>query len=212
MHFSVAVEQGCEAVVQILLNAGADFDDARFDGATPLYVAAQEGYGPVVQLLLGARADLDQAQEDGAFSVDSFPSSSSDDASKRLKTMASNISKHLLCAITQELMVDPVLAEDGRTYERSAIVKWLATKSTSPLDPSCRLDVSRLMTNRAMKEQIEELVESGELDDALCAGYPARAGGGVCGCCGSRVSLLAWYTVYRISAAALLSRVGSVDC
>ena len=71
-------------------------------------------------------------------------------------------------------MVDPVLAEDGRTYERSAIVKWLATKSTSPLDPSCRLNVSRLLTNRMAKEQIEELVESGELDDELCARYLER--------------------------------------
>ena len=71
-------------------------------------------------------------------------------------------------------MVDPVLAEDGHTYERTAIEKWLSAKSTSPLDPSCRLDVSRLMTNRAVKTQIEELVESGELNRELCAGYYQR--------------------------------------
>ena len=35
--------------------------------------------------------------------------------------------------------------------------------STSPLDPSCRLDASRLMSNRAVQQQIEELVASGEL-------------------------------------------------
>ena len=31
----------------------------------------------------------------------------------------------LLCPITQELMIDPVIAADGFTYERSAIERWL---------------------------------------------------------------------------------------
>ena len=29
-------------------------------------------------------------------------------------------------------MVDPVFVSDGHTYERSAIERWLATKTTSP--------------------------------------------------------------------------------
>lgn len=29
-----------------------------------------------------------------------------------------------LCPITFELMIDPVIASDGHTYERSAIEKW----------------------------------------------------------------------------------------
>jgi len=88
--------------------------------------------------------------------------------------MASNLSKHLLCAITQELMVDPVLAEDGNTYERKELIKWLATNSTSPLDPSCSIDASQLRSNRAVKKQIEELIESRELSDELCADYTER--------------------------------------
>jgi len=36
---------------------------------------------------------------------------------------------------TQELMVDPVLAEDELTYERSAIEAWLTNHRTSPADP-----------------------------------------------------------------------------
>ena len=31
----------------------------------------------------------------------------------------------LLCPITQEVMVEPVIASDGFTYERSAIERWL---------------------------------------------------------------------------------------
>ena len=71
-------------------------------------------------------------------------------------------------------MVDPVVAEDGNTYERAAILKWLASKGTSPLDPSCPLDASRLMTNRAVKQQIEDLVNSGDLDEELTQAYKAR--------------------------------------
>ena len=95
-------------------------------------------------------------------------------AEERLKNAMSSVSKHLICPITQELMVDPVLAEDENTYERSAIKRWISTKSTSPLNPNCRLNASRLMTNRMAKKQIEELVESGELNDQLCAYYANR--------------------------------------
>ena len=37
-----------------------------------------------------------------------------------------------LCPITQELPVDPVIAEDGHIYERSAIGQWLARSDKSP--------------------------------------------------------------------------------
>ena len=38
-----------------------------------------------------------------------------------------------VCPITTEVMSDPVMAADGHAYERTAIERWLATKSTSPL-------------------------------------------------------------------------------
>jgi hypothetical protein len=39
----------------------------------------------------------------------------------------------LTCPITNEIMIDPVFTEDGQTYERAAIERWLSTHSTSPL-------------------------------------------------------------------------------
>lgn len=33
----------------------------------------------------------------------------------------------------QELLVDPVFAADGFTYERSAIEDWISRKGTSPM-------------------------------------------------------------------------------
>ena len=84
------------------------------------------------------------------------------------------IPKHLICSLTLELMVDPVLAEDGNTYERSEILKWINMSGTSPLDPSIPLDASRLVPNRAVKQLIEELVASTELAHELRAQYVER--------------------------------------
>ena len=39
----------------------------------------------------------------------------------------------LECSIMTELMVDPVVAADGQTYERHAIEAWFAKHNTSPV-------------------------------------------------------------------------------
>ena len=39
----------------------------------------------------------------------------------------------LICPITQEIMTDPVIAADGHTYERRAILAWFIEHSTSPM-------------------------------------------------------------------------------
>lgn len=38
-----------------------------------------------------------------------------------------------ICMITNDVFTDPVIAEDGNTYERAAITEWLAKNSTSPI-------------------------------------------------------------------------------
>ena len=83
---------------------------------------------------------------------------------KKLKATVTNLSEQLKCPISRELMVDPVIAADGNTYERKEIERWLETRDTSPLTNQ-RLEHRFLTTNRAVKQQIEELVESGELGD-----------------------------------------------
>jgi hypothetical protein len=40
--------------------------------------------------------------------------------------------KHLICPITDELFVDPVIASDGYTYERAAILDWFNEYHKSP--------------------------------------------------------------------------------
>jgi ankyrin repeat protein len=47
----VAAQKGHEPVVRALLEAGADINIARNDGATPLYIAAQKGHAAIVTML-----------------------------------------------------------------------------------------------------------------------------------------------------------------
>ena len=48
-------------VVHALIQAGADLNQAKDDGATPLYVACGKGHLEVVHALIQAGADLNQA-------------------------------------------------------------------------------------------------------------------------------------------------------
>jgi hypothetical protein len=61
------------------------------------------------------------------------------------------------CAITQSLMVDPVIDGEGNSYERDAIERWLsAGNSTSPItrNPLRRQD---LRDNVAIRESIRQI-------------------------------------------------------
>ena len=60
-----------------------------------------------------------------------------------------------ICPITTELMSDPVMAADGHSYERSAIERWLATKSTSPMTGEALVH-SFLAPNHMVRRQIRE--------------------------------------------------------
>lgn len=71
----------------------------------------------------------------------------------------------LLCPITRTLMVEPVVASDGNTYERSAILKWIKLRQTSPLNPSMRLSPVTLVSNRHLEAVIENAVEQGDVED-----------------------------------------------
>jgi len=70
-----------------------------------------------------------------------------------------------LCPILHELMSDPVIAEDGITYERESIQLWLSTNNCSPMT---RERISKkLLPNRAMKNIIakwksENIIKSEE--------------------------------------------------
>ena len=57
------------------------------------------------------------------------------------------------CPITLAVMVDPVIAWDGHTYERDPIARWLQRHSTSPMTGENLPDFT-LRPNHSMRSQI----------------------------------------------------------
>jgi serine/threonine protein kinase len=65
----------------------------------------------------------------------------------------------LLCPITLALFRDPVVAQDGHTYERSAIEEWIRKKGTSPIT-SQQISIEHLYPNHAIKKAIDRFEDS----------------------------------------------------
>ena len=47
---------------------------------------------------------------------------------KKMRASINDVAADLLCPITQELPFDPVIAKDGKIYERTAILEWFRKK------------------------------------------------------------------------------------
>nr|CCA14848.1 conserved hypothetical protein [Albugo laibachii Nc14] len=61
----------------------------------------------------------------------------------------------LTCPITGCLMVDPVVAADGHTYEREAILHWFSTSTISPMTGS-HLSTLQVFSNFTLRRLLEE--------------------------------------------------------
>ena len=66
---------------------------------------------------------------------------------------------YLVDGITFEIMHDPVVTNNGRSYERATLIEHL---KRSPTDPLTRepLKISELRPNLALKEACQEFIES----------------------------------------------------
>ena len=58
-----------------------------------------------------------------------------------------------VCPITQEMMRDPVIAEDGYTYERQAIEEWTSRHRRSPMTNK-DMNTTQLISNHALRSAI----------------------------------------------------------
>ena len=94
-------------------------------------------------------------------------------ASKKAKTASkaddalAQMVSNLQCPITHRLPVRPVVAADGHVYERSAIEKWLQTKSTSPLTGT---EIGKTVTDVTQtRTLIQSAIENGGVDDDAAA-------------------------------------------
>jgi len=93
-------------------------------------------------------------------------------------TTLRELAEELTCPISQFLMVDPVIAADGHTYDRAQIEKWFRQQTESgkkATSPQTREPLSdqRLVSNVALKRTIERLVESGQLDEQIVVQWKA---------------------------------------
>ena len=70
-----------------------------------------------------------------------------------------------LCPITKELPVDPVLAADGKIYERAKIEEWLATSDTSPVTGEKMKDAVLTAASSVVTGAIDFLVKCNAVDE-----------------------------------------------
>ncbi|KAL1515189.1 hypothetical protein AB1Y20_004250 [Prymnesium parvum] len=77
-------------------------------------------------------------------------------SSTPMSTQEANLLELMLCPITGEVMIDPVFAADGQTYERVAIEGWLQAHGTSPITGAV-LPHKELVSNYSMRSTIDEM-------------------------------------------------------
>lgn len=88
-----------------------------------------------------------------------------EDAAKRHQVTFNKIADEWVCPITMELPLDPVMAEDGHFYERSAIEQYFTTKKNGLTSPHTNEPMGRrLVPATQARNTIERLVKSGTID------------------------------------------------
>ena len=82
---------------------------------------------------------------------------------------AQAVISQVTCPISLRLCVRPVVAADGRVYERDAIERWLSSKSTSPLTNQEMGD--RLVDCASTRSLILEAIEDGVIENDAAAAW-----------------------------------------
>ena len=84
---------------------------------------------------------------------------------KKYKSALDTNADELVCPITSELPLDPVMAEDGRVYERSAIEQWFANKEEDQVKSPITNELmgKKLLPAVQVRNIIKTMVQSGAL-------------------------------------------------
>eukprot|EP00527_Entomoneis_sp_CCMP2396_P000744 CAMPEP_0198154598 /NCGR_PEP_ID=MMETSP1443-20131203/68680_1 /TAXON_ID=186043 /ORGANISM="Entomoneis sp., Strain CCMP2396" /LENGTH=170 /DNA_ID=CAMNT_0043821279 /DNA_START=179 /DNA_END=691 /DNA_ORIENTATION=+ len=75
--------------------------------------------------------------------------------------------EEFICPITQEIMIDPVVSRYGQSYERAAIVEWLAAGSHGCPLSRRPLTLQGIVTNHKLRTQIRDWQIRNEMDLVL---------------------------------------------
>jgi hypothetical protein len=84
---------------------------------------------------------------------------------KKMRESINDAAKEFICPITHELPVQPVMAEDGKIYERDAIVEWFAKKAISPSTGA--VIGTKLLPAVQVRNTIESLIQTGAIEGEL---------------------------------------------
>ena len=84
---------------------------------------------------------------------------------KRYRQAIDEVAEEYVCPITAELPVDPVIAEDGRCYERHAIEEWFSRQPEAQVkSPVTNKPIGkRLVPAVQVRNSLKRLVESGAI-------------------------------------------------
>jgi hypothetical protein len=106
-------------------------------------------------------SDEEETKEDKrTIKIDDSTNESNNEEKKQ--ELIQELNKHLMCPITMTLMIDPVIASDGFTYERESIETLLISSRRSPI--TREIISNNLIPNHALRNLIEFTIDEGILD------------------------------------------------
>jgi len=181
-RYLTAAEKGDLETIKDLLSkikiSAYGQDGEAFNDNTALHIAAKHKQWAVVDFLsshypnltlmknkAGERPQLPSQVEHlttGTFSLFekwTTPSDTHNDNSHATTNKAVTKTEDFLCPITHEIMFDPVIAQDGFTYEREAIEKHFTIKKTSP-ETNAPLDSTGLIPNNRVRSMIRTFLDN----------------------------------------------------
>ena len=96
-------------------------------------------------------------------------------ACKRFRQAIEEVAEEYVCPITAELPIDPVIAEDGRCYERCAIEEWFARQPHPQVKSPVTNELmgKRLSPAVQVRNSLKRLVESGAVSRSLADAWKA---------------------------------------
>ena len=89
----------------------------------------------------------------------------------RQRKIENRVPDDYVCAISQEIMVDPCVWADGHSYERTAIAAWLETHDTSP-QTNLPLEHKYLVPNITLKKAIAQFQSRTQLEEVSVRAGP----------------------------------------
>ena len=94
---------------------------------------------------------------------------------KRYRNAIDGMADEWICPITHELPVDPVMAEDSRYYERSAIEQWFKSVTGANRSPVTNVPMGRVLkAGPQVRNTIKKMVESGAIRGAKADAWKKR--------------------------------------